>query len=283
MIANPRTVVSGRFCLVCYSGTIEMTRKGADRVQTRELSPAMFRSAIEAGYPTPFRGPLAKRSATSRVQPRRPGIDGADRSSPPQVRASKRGFDFSFALLFLLALAPALLLIALLIKSSSRGAVFFRQKRYGAGGQLFEIWKFRTMYVSLGDQLGVKQTRENDPRVTPFGRFLRRTSLDELPQMINVLKGDMSLVGPRPHVPGMLAGGLLYEELVPHYHQRHAVPPGITGLAQVSGFRGSTEDAVKATARIDHDLIYISTWSFWLDMKILVLTVWREFLAGTGT
>lgn len=216
------------------------------------------------------------------VRRRRAAVSAGRQQHPIVVGRRKRAFDISFALAFLIALAPALLIIAVLIKSTSRGGVLFRQKRYGTGGELFEIWKFRTMYSDLGDQRGVVQTRDNDPRITPLGRFLRRTSLDELPQMVNVFKGDMSLIGPRPHVPGMLAAGILYEDLVPSYHKRHAVRPGITGLAQSSGFRGGTEDAGLAKARVDHDLAYIETWSFGLDLRILVRTAWRELTGGTG-
>jgi lipopolysaccharide/colanic/teichoic acid biosynthesis glycosyltransferase len=118
--------------------------------------------------------------------------------------------------------------------------------------------------------------------VTALGRVLRLTSLDELPQLFNVLRGDMSLVGPRPHVPRMLAADALYEDVVPYYFQRHCVKPGITGLAQVNGFRGSTANAGAAISRIDYDLEYVETWSFWLDMKIIWRTVWREFIFGSG-
>jgi polysaccharide biosynthesis protein PslA len=186
------------------------------------------------------------------------------------------------AFILLLVLAPGMLAIALAIKMTSPGPVLFRQQRYGLGSQTFEILKFRTMYVHAGDLSGTQQTCKDDPRVTPIGRLLRRSSLDELPQLWNVLKGDMSLVGPRPHVPRMLAGGLLYEQLVPYYFERHRVRPGITGLAQVNGLRGGTEDPIVGRARIDQDLAYIEHWSLALDARILWQTFRTEFITGNG-
>jgi polysaccharide biosynthesis protein PslA len=195
---------------------------------------------------------------------------------------AKRFFDVIGAGLGILFFAPAFIAIAIAIKLTSPGPVFFSQPRYGYRNRRFRIYKFRTMYTHLADGTGVHQTTRGDPRITAVGRILRHTSLDELPQLLNVMKGDMSLVGPRPHVPGMLAGDFLYEELVPYYFQRHAVRPGITGLAQVSGCRGSTSDGKIAIARIDYDLDYIATASLWLDAKIILRTVAREFLWGNG-
>lgn len=203
-------------------------------------------------------------------------IDGA------RTFVSKRCFDLVASLALATFLSPGLLLIAVAIKLTSPGPVLFRQKRYGFGGRHFDIFKFRTMSWEETDSSGVRQTCKNDPRVTRVGRLLRKSSLDELPQLLNVLRGDMSLVGPRPHVPGMLAGGLLYEELVPYYFHRHRMPVGITGLAQVSGLRGSTVDPDIATARIDRDLEYIESWSFVLDLWIIWQTVRREFLTGSA-
>jgi len=138
------------------------------------------------------------------------------------------------------------------------------------------------MYTHLSDYRGTRQTTPGDPRVTPVGRILRKTSLDELPQLINVLVGDMSLVGPRPHVPGMLAGGLLYEQLTPYYFQRHHMRPGITGFAQVAGYRGDTSVPLSAIERLDHDLQYIEKWSLWLDFSIIIRTLIRELTSGSG-
>jgi exopolysaccharide biosynthesis polyprenyl glycosylphosphotransferase len=197
-------------------------------------------------------------------------------------RALKRTMDFAAAAAALLVLSPLFILIAAAIKLTSPGPVFFNQWRYGYRNRRFRIYKFRTMHVHMEDRSGTRQTTSDDSRITSIGRILRATSLDELPQLINVVRGDMSLVGPRPHVPRMLAADHLYENLVPYYFQRHSVRPGITGLAQVSGCRGSTARANDAINRIDYDLEYIETWSLWLDIKIIIKTVRREFLSGTG-
>lgn len=201
----------------------------------------------------------------------------------PASSLAKRAFDVTAASLALVFFAPLFLAIAIAIKTTSPGPVFFRQQRYGYRNRPFRIYKFRSMDVALGDAAGIRQTVPGDARITKVGRILRSTSLDEIPQLINVIKGDMSLVGPRPHVPGMLASNMLYEDLVPYYFQRHAARPGITGLAQVSGCRGSTVDPRLAIARIDHDLDYIATWSLRMDLVIIFRTVRREFLSGSGS
>ena len=203
--------------------------------------------------------------------------------SEPARLLRKRLFDLVVASMALLLFGPFLILIAIAIKLSSPGPVLFSQPRYGYRNRRFRIYKFRTMYIHLSDRAGTRQCRgDDDPRVTPIGRLLRSTSLDELPQLLNVILGNMSLVGPRPHVPGMLAANALYEELVPYYFQRHALRPGVTGLAQVSGCRGSTAQAHDAIERIDYDLEYIEKWSLWLDFKIILKTIRKEFLSGRG-
>jgi putative colanic acid biosynthesis UDP-glucose lipid carrier transferase len=164
-----------------------------------------------------------------------------------------------------------MLVIALAVKATSPGPVIFRQRRYGLNGKEFEIWKFRTMTVTEdGDQF-VQATRD-DPRVTPIGNFLRRTSLDELPQFINVLQGRMSIVGPRPHP---VALDEQHRRLIPRYYFRHKIRPGITGLAQVRGYRGQTDTLDKMRRRIELDIEYIDSWSLYLDLKIILLTIVR--------
>lgn len=182
---------------------------------------------------------------------------------------SKRLFDVVFSLFGLIFLAPFLLTIAILIKATSRGPVLFAQLRTGLGGKTFMIYKFRTMNtLENGDK--VVQACRNDCRVTPFGSFLRRSSLDELPQLWNVLIGDMSVVGPRPHA---VAHDHYYGALLPEYRDRFRAKPGITGLAQCNGARGPTETLDKMNRRIRLDLAYIERWSLAMEVRILVKTV----------
>jgi putative colanic acid biosynthesis UDP-glucose lipid carrier transferase len=181
----------------------------------------------------------------------------------------KRTFDFCAATVGLLFVSPVMLLCAILVKLSSRGPVFFRQKRYGLDGREIWVWKFRSMRV-CDNGPAVVQATKGDPRITPVGAILRRTSLDELPQLFNVLDGSMSLVGPRPHAS---AHNEHYRKLIRGYMLRHKVKPGITGLAQVAGYRGETETLDKMQKRIEFDHRYIQQWSLWLDIKILVRTL----------
>ena len=181
----------------------------------------------------------------------------------------KRAFDLIVASGILLALMPLLLCVALLIRLDSRGPVFFLQRRYGFNQQPFRIIKFRTM-TSADDGDVVVQATRNDRRVTRVGRWLRRWSIDELPQLLNVLKGDMSLVGPRPHA---LSHNREYEQKISLYARRHNVKPGITGWAQVNGLRGETDNDEKMRRRVEHDLHYIDNWSPWFDVRILLLTI----------
>ena len=194
----------------------------------------------------------------------------------------KRGIDFVLSLVALLAFAPLFVIVAMAIKLTSRGPVLFRQMRPGGQGVPFAMYKFRTMHVDRADPTGITQTVPHDPRMTPIGSFLRRTSIDELPQLANVLMGQMSLVGPRPHPAGMMAAGDDYRVLVPYYALRYAMKPGMSGWAQAHGYRGPTDDAVRSTARIDHDIAYVQNFSILLDFRIIFLTVWREFMVGTG-
>jgi putative colanic acid biosynthesis UDP-glucose lipid carrier transferase len=188
-------------------------------------------------------------------------------------RHLKAAEDYVIGAMVLLGLAPLMLLIALLVRLDSPGPALFKQRRHGLNRRVIEVLKFRTMRV-MEDGAAVTQAQAGDARVTRLGRFLRATSLDELPQLINVLRGEMSLVGPRPHA---LVHDDHYGEMLERYANRHRVKPGITGLAQVSGFRGPTETPDKMRARVDRDLAYIDSWSLWLDLRILGRTALTGF------
>ena len=193
-------------------------------------------------------------------------------SSHPAAVFSKELMDRSLALLALIALSPVFLVSAIAVKLSSPGPVFFLQPRHGWNGGVILVWKFRSM--RMHDDKKVKQATREDPRITRVGRFLRRTSIDELPQLINVLRGEMSLVGPRPHA---VAHNNYYSDKILAYMARHRLKPGITGLAQVTGHRGETETLEKMEQRVEKDLAYINNWSLWLDIKILVKTPFTLF------
>lgn len=189
------------------------------------------------------------------------------------ARVLKRVEDLVLGSIITLLILPLCLLIALVVRFTSPGPILFKQYRTGINGKTFKVYKFRSMLVH--SEVGVTQASRNDARITKVGAFLRRTSLDELPQFFNVLQGRMSVVGPRPHA---LAHNEHYKDLVESYMQRHKVKPGITGWAQVSGLRGETDTLEKMQKRVEYDLWYIDNWSFWLDVKIVVLTVYKGFV-----
>jgi putative colanic acid biosynthesis UDP-glucose lipid carrier transferase len=177
--------------------------------------------------------------------------------------------DRTIAAIALLVLSPLMLWVAYKVKRSSPGPVFFKQDRHGWDGKVIKVWKFRSMKLHEEANGEVKQATKEDPRITEIGRLIRRTSIDELPQLINVLQGTMSLVGPRPHA---VAHNNYYSDKINAYLARHRIKPGITGLAQISGYRGETETIDKMAKRVEYDLSYINNWSLFLDVKILIKT-----------
>jgi len=211
-----------------------------------------------------------------------PMLDVAERPLKNWNALAKLIEDRLIGVFLLLLFTPLMALVALLIKLDSRGPVLFVQERFGFNNNVIRVLEFRTMYIDRGDATGAARTVRNDPRVTRIGRLLRALSLDELPQLINVVRGDMSLVGPRPHAITMRAGDRLYNDAVATYLNRHRVKPGITGWAQVNGLRGEVDSLEKARARVEHDLFYIEHWSVWLDIKILLKTAPRLFAQGNA-
>ncbi|WP_269509763.1 undecaprenyl-phosphate glucose phosphotransferase [Burkholderia sp. IMCC1007] len=199
-----------------------------------------------------------------------PAINLVASPLPRHAMWQKEVFDRLFAAIALVALMPLMVVIAIAVKLSSRGPVFFKQYRKGADGRKFQILKFRTMRVHVEQAGVVTQATKSDSRITRVGRFLRRTSLDELPQFLNVLRGEMSVVGPRPHA---IEHDRLYQKVVDGYIHRYRIKPGITGWAQVNGYRGETDRLEKMQKRVEYDLYYLRNWSFALDMRIVLATV----------
>jgi len=193
-------------------------------------------------------------------------------SFTPERRLTKRIFDLCVASAALVFLSPLLLGAALAVRLTTPGPILFQQARHGFNDQIIQVFKFRSMYADQSDANARQVVSRGDPRVTPIGRFLRRSSIDELPQLFNVLKGDLSLVGPRPHALDALSSSQQkFTTIVDGYSARHRLPPGITGWAQINGWRGEIDDPAKLKSRFEHDLYYIENWSLWLDLKIL----WR--------
>jgi Undecaprenyl-phosphate glucose phosphotransferase len=230
---------------------------------------------------------LAAHSNKLRFRPRAysyignvPVLDVYDKPITDWDVVTKRLFDRFIGSLLLVLASPIMLAAAIAIKLDSRGPVFFKQKRYGFNNELIEVYKFRSMYVDKCDAAGSVMVTRDDARVTRVGAFLRKTSIDELPQLVNVaLKGDLSLVGPRPHAIHAKAENRLYDEAVDGYFARHRVKPGITGWAQVSGWRGETDTHEKIQRRVEHDLYYIENWSVLFDLYILARTPFAVFSA----
>ncbi len=200
-------------------------------------------------------------------------IDVFDRPIADWDVVMKWLFDKTIGTILLIAALPLLALVALAIKLDSRGPVLFKQKRYGFNNDLVEVYKFRSMYTDMADAGASKLVTKDDPRVTRVGRIIRKASLDELPQLFNVVfNGNLSLVGPRPHAVNAKAEARLYAEAVDGYFARHRVKPGITGWAQINGWRGETDTHDKIQNRVEHDLYYIENWSVLLDLYILART-----------
>ncbi|MFD1612611.1 exopolysaccharide biosynthesis polyprenyl glycosylphosphotransferase [Sphingomonas tabacisoli] len=187
-------------------------------------------------------------------------------------RILKRAFDIAVSSIALLVLSPLMVAVAVAIRMESAGSVFFRQSRIGRDNKIFQMYKFRSMYIDACDSNATKLTTREDPRVTRVGELIRRNSIDELPQLINVLKGEMSIVGPRPHAISARAAELLYWEVDPRYRHRHSVKPGLTGLAQIRGFRGATDRTEDLKNRLSADLEYLNRWSLWQDILIVLRT-----------
>src|SRR5690606_4850684 len=204
-----------------------------------------------------------------------PMLDVFDKPINDWDSVAKRAFDIVFSLLGIIIFSPIMVATAIAIKLDSKGPVLFKQKRHGFNNEVIEVYKFRSMYVDQCDPTARNPVTKNDPRVTRVGRFIRKTSIDELPQFFNALFGSLSLVGPRPHAVAAQSHNLLYNEVVDGYFARHKVKPGVTGWAQINGWRGEMDTQEKIRRRTEYDLYYIENWSIFFDLKILILTPFR--------
>ena len=208
-----------------------------------------------------------------------PVITVANHRVAAQLGLAKRLEDLVIAGLLVIALSPLLAAIAIAVKLESKGPILFTQNRFGFNNEVFRILKFRTMYDDRREGPHVRQASVDDPRVTRFGRILRRLSIDELPQLFNVITGDMSIVGPRPHA---IPHNILYGQIIDDYFARHNVKPGITGWAQINGYRGETDSVEKMRLRVEHDLQYIQDWSLQMDLKIIIMTAFKVWFQKTA-
>jgi len=222
---------------------------------------------------------LSAHSSQLRFRPRSysfvgrvPLLDIFDRPITDWDSVAKRAFDIVFSLVAIVLLMPVMIATAIAIRLDSPGPVLFRQKRHGFNNEEIEVLKFRSMYTHLSDPTAKNAVTKNDPRVTRVGRFIRKTSIDELPQFFNALGGSLSLVGPRPHAVSARTHDRIYDEIVDGYFARHRVKPGVTGWAQINGWRGEIDSDEKIQKRTEFDLYYIENWSLWFDLKILFLT-----------
>ena len=204
-----------------------------------------------------------------------PFLDVFDKPIADWDSVMKRGFDIFFSAMALVMLSPLMLATAIAIKLESKGPVIFRQKRFGFNNEVIEVLKFRSMFTEMTDHDAKKVVTRNDPRVTRVGRIIRKTSIDELPQLVNVLKGELSLVGPRPHAVNAHTENKLWDEVVDGYFGRHKVKPGVTGWAQIKGWRGEVDNEEKIRNRVEHDLYYIENWSVLFDLYILMITPFK--------
>lgn len=226
-------------------------------------------TSYESGLPLSFKDGL-------------PVVPGASLARSVQLILKRTLLDIPLSLIALIVLLPFLIGVGIAIRLTSKGPALFAQSRVGRDGRIFLMLKFRTMRAEDCDSSGLSQVTPDDERVTPIGRFLRTTSIDELPQLWNILIGDMAIIGPRPMVEGMKAAGVDYREAVPYYDFRHLVKPGLSGWAQANGLRGPTTEMSAARQRIDHDCAYVQNVSLILDIRIIGRTILREFVTGSG-